>query len=98
MMYRATDHIPDPQTHIIPREREILFLLATGMGQHGVARVLYCSRQTVKCHLARLYQRWDVPRLESALVRALAIGVFAQDDIEAADRICRKRAAAQEER
>lgn len=96
-MYRAADHIPDPLTHITPREREILFLLATGMGQHGVARVLYCSRQTVKCHLARLYQRWAVSRLESALVRALAAGVFTQGDMQAADRIGRERAAAQEE-
>lgn len=97
MIYRAADHAPDPQTHITPREREILFLLATGMGQHGVARVLYCSRQTVKCHLARLYQRWAVSRLESALVRALAAGVFTQGDMQAADRIGRERAAAQEE-
>ena len=89
--YHMPAHRPDPRTHITPREREVLALLATGLHSQDVAERLVCSRQTVKVHMHRLYMRWCVTDLTTALVRALALGVFSVEDVMKMDAAVRER-------
>lgn len=89
--YRSPPHRPDPHTHITPREREVLALLATGLHVDGTAARLDCSAQTVKFHMHKLYTRWCVTGVATALVRALALGVFSAEDVAQMDAAVRER-------
>ena len=89
--YHMPAHRPDPRMHITPREREVLALLATGLHVNETAARLDCSPQTVKVHMHRLYTRWCVTNLATALVRALALGVFSVQDVMKMDAAVRER-------
>ncbi len=55
------------------REYEVLELLAQGCSNQEIAEKLFVSGNTVKSHLARLYQKLDVSRRTQAIQRARAI-------------------------
>ena len=55
------------------REYEVLELLAQGCSNQEIAGKLFVSSNTVKSHLARLYQKLDVSRRTQAIQRARAI-------------------------
>ena len=60
---------PD-QFNISTREFEILQLLATGMTNHEIATTLFISVNTVKTHVASLYNKLDVRRRTQAISKA----------------------------
>jgi DNA-binding CsgD family transcriptional regulator len=53
-----------------PRECEILALLASGQSNKEMARALSISPNTVKTHLARVYEKLDVERRVQAIEKA----------------------------
>lgn len=55
---------------LTPRECEILELLASGQSNKELARALGISPNTVKTHLARLYEKLDVPNRIGAIEKA----------------------------
>jgi DNA-binding CsgD family transcriptional regulator len=61
---------------ISPRELEVLDLLAAGRSNKEIARRLDVSPNTVKTHLANLYQKLDVKRRTEAILRARELGMI----------------------
>ncbi|NWG52569.1 MAG: response regulator transcription factor [Hydrogenophilaceae bacterium] len=55
---------------ITERERAVLDLLAAGQSNKEIARALGVSPNTVKTHIARLYEKLDVQRRTQAVSRA----------------------------
>jgi DNA-binding CsgD family transcriptional regulator len=53
-----------------PRECEILELLATGQSNKEMARTLSISPNTVKTHVARVYEKLEVERRVQAIEKA----------------------------
>ena len=53
-----------------PRECEILDLLASGQSNKELARTLGISPNTVKTHVARVYEKLDVDRRVQAIEKA----------------------------
>ena len=53
-----------------PRECEILTLLASGKSNREMADALHISPNTVKTHLARVYEKLDVQRRVQAIEKA----------------------------
>ena len=53
-----------------PRECEILALLASGRSNKELARALSISPNTVKTHLARVYEKLEVERRVQAIEKA----------------------------
>lgn len=55
---------------ISEREYQVLELLALGHTNKGIAERLFVSPNTIKTHLARLYQKLDVSRRTQAIQKA----------------------------
>lgn len=55
---------------ITPREREVLDLLAAGRSNKEIARLLDLSPNTVKTHVARLFEKLEAARRTEAILRA----------------------------
>jgi len=55
---------------VTAREREILELLASGRSNKALARTLGISPNTVKTHLARLYEKLEVQNRVQAIEKA----------------------------
>lgn len=62
---RALDYLGISQ-----RELEVLELLAEGHSNKGIAERLFVSPNTVKTHLARLYEKLEVSRRTQAVQKA----------------------------
>ncbi len=58
---------------ISKREYQVLQLLAEGHSNREIADQLFVSANTVKSHLARLYEKLEVSRRTQAIQRARAI-------------------------
>lgn len=70
---RAVDEVPqDPFTALSPREREILSLIAAGLGNGEIGERLEIREKTVRNHISNIYDKLGV------WTRAQAI-VFARD-------------------
>lgn len=61
---------------ISPREREVLDHLAAGRSNKEIARALGVSPNTVKTHVARLYEKLGVGRRTEAIARARELGLL----------------------
>lgn len=61
---------------ISDREREVLELLAAGSSNKEIARRLEVSPNTVKTHIARLFEKLSVSRRTAAISRARELGVI----------------------
>ena len=66
----------DPEGKLTPREREVLFLLATGLNNEEVAEELGLSSETTRTHLKRAMRKLGA----STRVHAVAVAV-AQGEI-----------------
>ena len=64
------------------REKEMLKLLATGMGNKEIARKLCLSLRTVKAHMSNIFNKMNVASRSEALVEALRSGMISLEDIE----------------
>lgn len=69
-------HRHDPRPRLSPREREILSLAAEGRSGPEIARILFLSPNTVKTHLANIYDKLDVSDRAAAVAKALREGVL----------------------
>ena len=63
-------------THLSPREYQVLELLSRGLGNREVAAKLGVSAETVKTHIERLYKRLDVTTRTDAVAKALRAGII----------------------
>lgn len=62
---------------ISTREYEVLSLLAAGHANKEIARRLGVSPNTIKTHIARLYEKLDVKRRTQAVHKAKALALIA---------------------
>jgi DNA-binding CsgD family transcriptional regulator len=62
---------------ISPREHEILILIAAGMSNREIAERLFLSENTVKTHLANLFDKLEAKRRTQAVQIAKASGLIA---------------------
>lgn len=60
---------------LTPREREVLELLARGLDNSEIARVLYLSQHTVKNHVSNILVKLEVANRIQAAVRAVRTGL-----------------------
>ncbi|MBM3685845.1 MAG: response regulator transcription factor [Actinobacteria bacterium] len=64
-----------------PREREVLQLLADGLGVSQISRQLFISDSTTKTHISKLYDKLGAGNRAQALMTALRLGLLeARDD------------------
>ncbi|MEU6595501.1 helix-turn-helix transcriptional regulator [Streptomyces sp. NPDC046881] len=85
--YRRTGHDPESAVlrlaRLTGREREVLLLLGTGLGNRELARELGIAERTVKAHIANIVEKiGQQTRTQAAIVSALA------HDALCADRAC----------
>lgn len=62
------------------RERQVLDLLAEGLGVAAVSRHLFISDSTTKTHIARLYEKLGAANRAQAIMNAVKAGLLARDD------------------
>jgi DNA-binding NarL/FixJ family response regulator len=60
---------------LTPREREILDLVAAGMGNHEIARRLFLSEKTVRNNIAAILAKLQVPDRAAAIAKARDTGL-----------------------
>ena len=61
---------------ISPRELNVLHALAAGQSNKEIARALGVSPNTIKTHVARLYEKLGAVRRTDAIARARELGVL----------------------
>ena len=59
-----------------PREREVLDLLAEGLGVAAIARKLYISESTAKTHIAKIYDKLGAANRAQAIMNAIRAGLI----------------------
>lgn len=59
-----------------PREREVLALLADGLGVAQISRQLFISESTTKTHISKLYDKLGAGNRAQALMTALKLGLL----------------------
>ena len=62
-----------------PREKEVLGLLADGLGVAAISRRLYISESTAKTHISKLYEKLGRANRAQAIMSALRLGLIRQD-------------------
>jgi DNA-binding NarL/FixJ family response regulator len=62
-----------------PREKEVLGLLADGLGVAAISRRLYISESTAKTHISKLYEKLGAANRAQAIMSALRLGLIRQD-------------------
>ncbi|GAA0384575.1 DNA-binding response regulator [Acrocarpospora corrugata] len=61
--------------HLTPREREILTLIAQGLGNHAIADRLRLNTKTISNHLSAIYPKLGVADRTQAILRAKDAGL-----------------------
>jgi DNA-binding CsgD family transcriptional regulator len=61
---------------ISPRELDVLAQLAAGRSNKEIAATLHVSLNTVKTHVARLYDKLEAKRRTDAIAKARALGIL----------------------
>jgi DNA-binding NarL/FixJ family response regulator len=59
-----------------PREREVLDLLAEGLGVSQISRRLFISDSTTKTHISKLYEKLGAGNRAQAIMAALRLGLI----------------------
>ena len=59
-----------------PRERQVLALLADGLGVAQISRQLFISESTTKTHISKLYDKLGAGNRAQALMTALRLGLL----------------------
>lgn len=72
MMRRMSGGAP----RLSDRERQVLELLAEGLGVSAIAGKLYVSESTAKSHIARVYEKLGAANRAQALVAAMRAGML----------------------
>ncbi len=63
-----------------PREKEVLGLLADGLGVAQISRQLFISESTTKTHISKLYEKLGAGNRAQALMTALKLGLLKRDE------------------
>ena len=71
---RARDTPAGPQ--LSNREREVLALLAEGLGVAAISRSLFVSHSTTKSHIAKLYEKLGARNRAQAIMLAVQGGLL----------------------
>ncbi|HEX3461798.1 MAG TPA: response regulator transcription factor [Acidimicrobiales bacterium] len=86
---RAQRHpvlVQDPRLdRLTPREREILGLVAKGLSNSEIASTAYVSENTVKTHLARIFDKLELRDRAQAVIVAYEAGLVAPGSPAARD-------------
>ena len=74
---RLTGRTPttEPFSQLTHREREVLALLAQGLGTQGIATSLYLSPKTVRNHVASILAKLELPDRSQAIAAARRAGL-----------------------
>jgi DNA-binding NarL/FixJ family response regulator len=73
---RATLAAPDPRMgQLTPREREVLALMARGLSNSEIAGAAYVSENTVKTHVARIFDKLQLRDRAQAVIAAYEAGL-----------------------
>ena len=59
-----------------PREKEVLDLLAEGLGVSQISRRLFISDSTTKTHISKLYEKLGAGNRAQAIMAALRLGLI----------------------
>lgn len=59
-----------------PRERDVLALLADGLGVAQISKQLFISESTTKTHISKLYEKLGAANRTQALMTALRLGLI----------------------
>ncbi len=62
-----------------PREKEVLTLLADGLGVAAIAKQLFISESTTKTHISKLYEKLGAANRAQALMTALRLGLITSE-------------------
>lgn len=62
-----------------PREREVLDLLAEGLGVSAIARKLYVSESTAKTHISKIYEKLGAGNRAQAIMGAIRAGLISNE-------------------
>ena len=63
-----------------PREREVLGLLAEGLGVAQISKKLFISESTTKTHISKLYEKLGAGNRAQALMTALKLGLLKREE------------------
>lgn len=69
------------QPRLSDRERQVLQLLAEGLGVAAIGATLYVSESTAKAHVARIYEKLGVANRAQALMAAMRMGLLVADAV-----------------
>ena len=72
----------DESTHfakLTPREKEVLQLIAKGMANDEIARMLFVSKHTVKNHITNIYRKMGSRNRTKVALRAIRYGLISID-------------------
>ena len=58
------------------REKDVLFLMMSGLSNKSIAEKLFVSASTVKTHTLNIYQKMDVSNRTSAIMKAIELSWF----------------------
>ena len=72
MLRRMTSGAP----RLSDRERQVLELLAEGLGVTAISSRLYVSESTAKSHIGRIYDKLGAANRAQALVAAMRLGLI----------------------
>jgi DNA-binding CsgD family transcriptional regulator len=75
--------LPAKQVYLTPREREILSFSAEGKSIPAIAAILSLSYFTVNFHLKNLYTKLDVSTRQTAVVKAIRLGLITPNLVKA---------------
>lgn len=59
-----------------PREREVLGLLADGLGVAAISKQLFISESTTKTHISKVYEKFGAANRAQAIMTAIRLGVI----------------------
>lgn len=59
-----------------PREKEVLKLLADGLGVAAISKQLYISESTTKTHISKVYEKLGAGNRAQALMTAMRLGLI----------------------
>jgi DNA-binding NarL/FixJ family response regulator len=62
-----------------PREREVLGLLAEGLGVSAIARKLFVSESTAKTHISKIYEKLGAANRAQAIMIAIRSGLLSDE-------------------
>lgn len=65
---------------VSPREKEVLGLLADGLGVAAISKKLFISESTTKTHISKLYEKLGAANRAQAIMTAIRLGLLSGTD------------------